>query len=690
MTRVLTLLALLFGTLAGASEPPTRLDEVRAPSLLLPGDQDGQYRPAPLLELKAEIRVTGPIARTVLVQEFRNPGSDWVEALYAFPLPEDAAVDHLRMVIGERIIVGEIQEKAEARATYAEAREAGHKAALVEQHRPNLFTTAVANIPPDGKVRIEIEYQQSLRWRDGEFSLRFPLAITPRYSPTATPQVQHFDLENGWSLLPGELPNGADLTGRVTIPAQIRLDIRPGFAVDHVTSPSHPIVQRQQDGRIQVELARGPVRADRDFRIAWRPRPGAEPQAAFFTESTPQGDFGLLLVTPPQGQPRHSLSRELILVIDTSGSMGGEPIRAAKAALLRALDSLSPGDRFNLIQFNSGSEALFPAPVAAQQSHLDQARRYVRRLDAGGGTNMQPALQRALAKDRAADGGVLRQIVFITDGAVSNESELFTLIQRDLGGDRLFTVGIGSAPNTWFMSEAARAGRGSYTFIDRAAEVETQMDGLFVMLESPVLTGLQLDLPEARELLPDPIPDLYAGEPVQLVMRLAGAPGAARLSGSLGPRPWSAELNLAGAADQVGIGILWARQKIAQYQRRGRHDMDGESLRAKVLELALAHHLVSPYTSLVAVDRTPSRPAEAGLDRHALKGELPAGLSVPTVPLATGATASSLWLVLAGLLLLAALAIHACVAGPRHWTPGARHPAQPGMLGAAWFLGVGR
>lgn len=689
MTRLIPLLALLLGCAASASEVSLGLNEVDSPSLLLPGEAAGRYRPAPLLALEADIRVTGPIARTTLVQEFRNPGSEWVEALYAFPLPEDAAVDHLRMVVGERIIIGEIQEREQARATYAEARAAGQKAALVEQQRPNLFTTAVANIPPAGRVRIEIEYQQQLRWRDGEFSLRFPLAITPRYSPTAAPQEQHFDLENGWSLLPGELPNAADLSGRVQIPAKIRLDIRPGFAVDHVSSPSHPIIQRQQDGRITVQLADGPVRADRDFRIAWRPRPGAEPQAAFFTETTAQGDFGLLLLTPPQRPARLSLARELILVIDTSGSMGGEPIRAAREALLRALDSLRPGDRFNLIQFNSGSEALFRAPVAADPGHLEQARRYVRRLDAGGGTNMQPALQRALAKDHDIDSGVLRQIVFVTDGAVANEAQLFGLIHQKLGDDRLFTVGIGSAPNTWFMSEAARAGRGSYTTIARVAEVEQRMEALFRMLESPVLTSLQLDLPEARESLPDPIPDLYAGEPIQLVMRLDGPPAQARLRGRLGQQPWSAQLDLAGAADQAGIGVLWARQKIAHYQRQGTRGMDAGALRERILALALDHHLVSPYTSLVAVDRTPARPAEAGLDSHALKGELPAGISVPTVSLAAGATASPLWLLLAALLLLLALSINAIALGRSRPRAGYK-PSPAGVLPGVWFLGLGR
>lgn len=687
----LILLCALSAAPAGAAPQPAdmSLDEVSQGSLLIKTATPGRYQPAPLQDTQAHIRVSGPIARTRLRQRFRNPGDQWAEAVYAFPLPQDAAVDQLRMVVGERIIQGQIKERSAARASYRQARSSGQRAALVEQQRPNLFTTAVANIPPRGEISVELEYQQELRWRDAAFSLRFPLAITPRFRPAGGPPLEHTaELGEGWALLPGEIPNAADLAAADTQsaphnPVKLVIDLQAGFELGEVRSRYHAIVKSPTATGLSVELAQDTVPADRDFELNWSAADTADTQGAFFVESTPAGHYGLLMLMPPQHTAPQPAPRELIFVIDTSGSMGGASITQARAALDLALTRLSPQDAFNIIEFNSASRALFASPVPADAAHIATARAQVAALDAGGGTNMLPALRSAFAQGRPR-AGYLRQIVFITDGAISNEAQLFSAIHAGLGDARLFTVGIGSAPNHYFMQEAAVLGRGSSTLIGQDGEVGEKMSALFRQLEQPALTDLRLDLPVAAQALPDPLPDLYVGDPISVVMRLEGEPDRAQLDGRLGERHWSMNLGLAQRREQTGLGVLWARRKITQLMRQQARGADSAQTRQQVLELALRHHLVSPFTSLVAIDTTPVREAAQALQTHALKTHLPQGLQVPatqatpapttppaspvaadiataqTLPLASGSTASLLLLFWGALSTLGGLLLRAC------------------------------
>jgi Ca-activated chloride channel family protein len=682
--RPVTILALAF-VLAAVPAPSAKaqaeatlgLDEVTHGTLLMQADEPARYRPAPIQETQVEIRVSGTVARARVRQRFTNPTDVWTEAIYAFPLPEDAAVDHMRMSLGERTIEAQVQERSQARSTYRQAKAQGQRASLVEQHRPNLFTTAVANIAPQAAIEVEIEYQQLVRWHGGEFSLRFPMAITPRYAPGGTGSWQESArVEDGWAILPGEIGNTARVRPPDAAPARDELNpvtlgvtLDAGLPLAQITSRYHPVdIETESPGQATIRLAEGSVPAKRDFELVWSPRTGEVPQAAFFTEATEAGSYGLLLVVPPAqafaGQARPP--RESVFIIDTSGSMGGASLRQAKAALETALMRLAPADRFNIIQFDSRTSALFPQPVRADQGNVDRGIAYTRGLHADGGTEMRPALELALAAPAPSEA-VLRQIVFITDGAVGNEAELLALIHDRLGERRLFTVGIGSAPNGYFMTEAAHFGRGTFTFIGASDEVATKMADLLSKIEQPVLTDLELDLPQARDPLPFPLPDLYAGEPVMAVMKLTAVPARAAVSGNLGGLRWSNRLSLVGSDEQTGLGVLWGRRKIQQLMRAKVRGADGEQIRAQVVAIGLNHHLVSPYTSLVAVDITPVRPRTQTLGTHHLETNPPAGWVPPnppqpairiqrtptaTVAMAQGATASRL-LLLAGLLALA-------------------------------------
>jgi Ca-activated chloride channel family protein len=644
------------------------LDEVAAGTLLMKTEQSGKFLSLPLQQTDVEMTITGPIARSVLTQTFSNPTAQWLEAVYAFPLPENAAVDHMDLLVGERIIQGQIKEKQEAERVYTQAKQQGKKTALVQQHRPNLFTTSVANIPPGGEIRVRLEYQQQLTWRDQQFSVRFPMAITPRYMPADyMPATQRIEIQQqvagGWSILPGEIPNVISLdndqqesvteeVGNTTI----AITLNAGFPLSEVSSRYHEITRNNNsDGTVKIDLKEGAIRPDRDFELVWKPEVKYQPKAAFFTEE----EHGLLMVMPPElNNPLTETARETLFIIDTSGSMGGASIRQAREALAMAIERLKPHDSFNVIEFNSSSSVLFNMPKQATRMNKQMALSFVGRLQAGGGTEMLPALKRALRMS-VNDQTALQQVIFITDGAVGNERQLLEYVESELGNKRLFTVGIGSAPNSYFMKEAAHFGRGTYSFISSPMEVQEKMQALFNRIESPVLTNLKLTTDTDVELLPEKLPDLYAGEPVSIAINSKGKTlSKASLSGRLGNTEWQQELVLDKGASQSGLSVHWGREKIRHWTRAGIRGVPQEKVREEVLKLALKHHLVSQYTSLVAVDVTPSRPLEEPLNKKAIDGVMPAGFSAngqQTVMLASGATSSQLYLMLGLLLMLLAM-----------------------------------
>ncbi len=616
-----------------------QLDDVGRGSLLFKGGEGAPLLDAPMVATQVEITVSGLVARAHVVQTFLNPGEDWVEGVYVFPLPENAAVDHLTVHIGERVIESRIKEREEARRIYETAKQEGKKAGLLESERPNIFTTSIANIGPGEEIAVEIEYQQVLAYDRGRFRLRFPMVVGPRYIPGAIQTVSLGAV--GWSIGTDRVPDAERIAAPVLHPdrgkinpVRLSVTIDAGFPLAGIESPYHAItVSQPGDTRYLARLSTGNVPADRDFELVWTPDVGAAPDAGLFGETVGGERYLLVIVMPPSATPaesgRATVPREAIFVIDTSGSMAGGSIEQAKAALSLAIKRLADGDRFNVIQFNNYTDTLFDTPREAIPANRAAARRYIANLVAEGGTEMAPALRRALAG--AAPPGYLRQVVFLTDGAVGNEAELFGIIHGNLGDTRLFTVGIGSAPNSYFMREAAEAGRGSFTYVGYVSEVEEKMGELFKKLERPVLTDLAVAWPDGAgaEVSVAMLADLYAGEPVVFTARLAKAEGSAILSGRLADRLWRVELPLGGAAANPGVAKLWARDRIDDLMERANRTVDGSGdggdVRSQVVALGLAHHLVTRYTSLVAVDTTPSRPAGEPLETREVPHDLPDG-----------------------------------------------------------------
>lgn len=641
---------IFFGLVALAHGQDFQKTPTAGEFLIRPGGES-DYETALQVDTRVRFNVTGVIARAVVTQRFRNPLDAWVEGVYVFPLPEGAAVDHLTMRVGDRVIEGQIREKAQARREFEAAARGGKRASLVEQQRPNLFTTNVANLGPQEELEVEIEYQDSLELEQGVVRLRFPLAITPRYAPRlggpdAGVTQPLFRLAE-------------ETTGRVSV--DFNLDA--GFDVASVSSTTHTIeVEQASPRRFAAHLRDSEVPTDRDFILEWRALPGVAPQTSVSREAGPDGEYALVSLFPPTGVEASTtrLPRDVTFVIDTSGSMEGVSMTQAKKALALAIERLHAGDRFNVIQFNSVTSKLFETTVPVTDASRAAALGYAQGLSATGGTEMLAAIDTALATPaaRPADEGAVRQVIFLTDGAVSNEEDLFAAIRARLGRSRLFTVGIGSAPNTHFMSKAAAFGRGTFTYISDVSEVEAKMTDLFAKVESPALSDIEVSFDvraDAVEMWPARIPDLYLGEPLMVTARFKETPTAIRVRGRRGGQPFEITAPSESAAEGKGIGVLWARRKIQALLDGAIEGQNPESVRESVIELGLAHHLVTPHTSLVAVDVTTARPPDEPALRQAVATPLPAGQTFGTLP--QSATPASLYLARGLAALLVALGV---------------------------------
>ena len=410
-------------------------------------------------------------------------------------------------------------------------------------------------------------------------------------------------------------------------PVSIEIHLQPGFPIANLISPHHRILVAEGPGggRI-IRLADGEVPADRDFELGWRSA-AADASVGLFRERLGTRDYLMAMLTPPVDDRRAPVPpREMIFVIDNSGSMAGESMEQARQSLLHALGTLTPADRFNVIRFDDSMTQLFEVPVAATPDQVDLALRYAESLEAEGGTEMLPALRAALVDPTPADGRV-RQLIFMTDGAISNEAEMLEAIGASRGRSRVFMIGIGSAPNSLLMSRMAEVGRGSYVHIGDTAEVNARMTELLDRLTRPAVTELEVRIVGAdAEITPRQLPDLYAGEPLVVLARGDALGGTLEVSGRIGGRAWRRSVPLSEAVEGAGVARLWARRRIAETEVAATlGTITEEEAADTVVRLGLEFSLVTSETSLVAVDRTPARPRGARLTEEELPLNLPHG-----------------------------------------------------------------
>ena len=576
------------------------------------------------LDTSIRLNITGLFARVEVTQQFTNHGVEWAEGVYRFPLPPDAAVDRMRIRVGERLLEGEIQEKKSALQTYRKARDAGQTTTIVEQQRRNQFETRLANIGPGESIEITIGYLQNVSYSDLSYRLRLPMTFTPRWEPGRRAPSEQESVTPS-SPRPQLVPSGSSRGHHLELFA--RLVTAAEFAA--IESRYHDVDIRQVEEGYTIELLNPDERSDRDFELSWTPAFQSLPSASLTTFNDGESVYAQLMLAPPLADSVQALPREVILVIDTSGSMEGASLTQAKAALGHALRSLGSDDYFNLLQFNSGTEQLFEQSVPVTKNNLYVAQNFITGLHANGGTDMAPALRTALAQPEMPQ--LMRQLVFITDGAVGNETELLQQVAQDLGHSRMFTVAIGHAPNSWFMRKAAEIGRGSFVHIGKTDEVGEQMNALWSRIQLPALTDICVEWGDTAEYYPEVIPDLYAGQPLWLIARLPAEPAIIGLCGRLNGQQWNLDINgwdaaMSGAGED-NLARMWASKKVEALEDSLMFGADAELTALEITGLALDYGLLTRYTSLVAVDKTPRRDTAGTLAMTDVPGLLPNGSS---------------------------------------------------------------
>ncbi|RMF76634.1 MAG: VWA domain-containing protein [Acidobacteria bacterium] len=623
MSRCRAVLVTLVAVLAAVPAAPAQIGDdwslIGAPDLLRRAGSG--FEPLPILTMRVELDVDGVMVRGRIVQRFENPADDVIEALYVLPLPERAAVHAMTLAVGSRRIVAQVRETEAARRDYRAARREGRKAALVTERRPNLFRVAVANINPHETVDVEVEFVKEVTLEDGGWSLRMPLTYTPRFDPR--PPVR--------PPAPGDddrvVPAGDPAMPRVTFEARITA----GIELAGVESPSHPIDMRREGETLVLTTTPPQVVADRDLVLRWRPLLPDTPQATLLVGDRDDAAYGLLLAMPEDDRsvPSAALPTETVFVLDVSGSMQGRSIRAARQALVRALGRLEPMDRFSVVTFNHGFDVMSESLLPATAAEVARARSWIDRRDAEGGTRIAPALERALALHGARDDdrNVARRVVLLTDGAVANEAELLRDLASRLGTVRLHVVGIGSAPNAWFVRELARAGRGLAEFVPDAAAADARLDAFVERIARPLWTDLELDLDglDPVDAFPDQLPDLHAGEPLVVSLRLDGAIArrAPVLVAHRAGRTVSVPVRVVPLADGDAVALRWARARVRALLDDLHRGADRAEIRAQVVALATEFSLVTPFTSLVAVEQI--RTAEGSARSVRVPNGQPAG-----------------------------------------------------------------
>ena len=649
-----------FGQSDDGAVTPSRVGEG---CLLYRSPLSSRYEAVPLVHTDVALDVRGLVAAATVTQQYVNNTNEPIEAVYVFPLPHDAAIYDMEIGIGNRVIRSVIREREEAKRTYEAAKSEGKRAALVEEERPNIFTASVANLMPGDHVDVRLRYVEPLRWEESRVRLVFPMLVGPRYIPGAD-AVGHDG--TGWAADSDAVPDASRITPPVRNPEtrsghdiSLSVDLDAGFEFASIKSVSHEItVRRLADGRQHIEIASGATIPNKDFVLEVQQGESTQPKTALFLSPEPNSSETHFLLTafPPTVQATKRVPVEMLYMIDISGSMSGTSIQQAREALLQALDRLTPADRFGILAFNHSYYEFASEPLRATAESVAAARRYVEGLKASGGTEMLPALTHVMQKPETP--GYVRHIVLLTDGDLGNEEQIFSALRHDLGGARLYTVAIGSAPNFFLATKMAQFGRGSFTHIADISEIRAQMGRLLETIESPVLTNVRLSFEgvELAEVYPQRLPDLFLRQPLLIFGRISqGRKGTVHLTAHAGDQPYEASFafDTSRASFHPGITTLWARQRAEDLMDVWRaSDEDARAnVRASVISHAIRYRLVTRFTSLVAVEEVVAN--VGGESRTvAVPTELPAGMQLDKVFGAPATGTADAFLEMLGIVLL--------------------------------------
>lgn len=564
--------------------------------------------PVPLKHTSVNGTVDGYIATVDVTQQFHNPYSSKIEAVYVFPLPENAAVNEFVMTVGERKIRGIIREREEAEQIYKEARGQGYVASLLTEERPNIFTQKVANIEPGKQIDINIRYFNPLRYDDGAYEFVFPMVVGPRYNPPATTDgigavARNAAGTSGQStevsyLSPSER-SGHDIS--------VSLQIDAGVKIEDVRCVNHQVsVTAGSEHERVITLSPSDSIPNKDFVLQYKVA-GDQIKTAMMTHRDAHGQYFTMMVYPPAELERVQRSpMEMVFVLDCSGSMNGRPLEQAKAAVEYALRNLTPRDTFQIINFSSTTSQLGSSPVIASPENIQRGLKYLHALNGDGGTEMIQGLRAAL--DFPHDEGRYRLVSFMTDGYIGNDQDILNAVAEKVGDSRIFSFGVGEAPNRYLMDRMALLGRGAVAYLSLNDNPVEIMERFEKRISHPAMTDVSIDWGSMHvtDVYPQILPDLIVGRPITVTGRYTGEPGVVKVGGRSGSTVVTSQV-MADTKDaqkeHKGIAAVWARLKIADLMAQTSRAPEQEAqLKQEILQTALDYSLMSPFTAFVAVD----------------------------------------------------------------------------------------
>ncbi len=571
----------------------------------------------PLKHTEAKAEISGFLARVVVTQEFENPFDEKIEAVYTFPLPQNAAVDDMTMVVGDRTVRGKILRREEAEAVYEAAKTNGQTASLLNQERPNIFTQSVANILPGEQIKITVSYVETLKYEDGSYEFVFPMVVGPRYVPGAATGAQVSSKGNGFASNTDRVPDASRITPqpvpegmRVGHDISLNVTLDAGVPIDALSSKTHEVnVERPDDHRARVTLKDQATIPNKDFILRYEVA-GRKLEDALLTHSTDKGGFFTLILQPPLRVTAEDVTpKELVFVLDTSGSMSGFPIEKAKETMKLALDNLYPHDTFNLITFAGDEHILFPEPVPATKENLQKAQAFLDTRQGGGGTEMMKAIKASM--DPSDAQGHVRIVCFMTDGYVGNDMEIIGEVQKHPNA-RVFAFGIGSSVNRFLLDGMAKYGRGEVEYVALNDDGSAAARRFYERVRNPLLTDISVDwngLPVA-DVYPRQIPDLFGAKPVILTGRYTGnGKGVVRLKGKMSGVDFVREIPVDFSSSQSQhdvLSTLWARTRVddlmSQDFKGAQQGAMKDEVKQAVIQLGLDYRLMTQFTSFVAVE----------------------------------------------------------------------------------------
>jgi len=571
--------------------PPSEEERPSEGTLRLSGEPaEGEAAAFLLQGTEVEAKVSGFVARVSVEQTFANPFDHPVEAVYLFPLPDDAAVDAMELRAGSRVVRAEIMRREQARESYEDARDRGVLASLLEQERPNLFRQSVANIAPGDEIRVTLHYTQALPYEEGSYRFVYPMVAGPRYEPG----------EDGVRQV--VLAPGDERPDRVAV----RIEADLGTPVRGVRSPTHRI-ETERDGPLVSVALQEAARPDRDLDVRFEVA-GEAPTVSTVASPPADGQAGHVsfALHPRMEVPDEEvMPRELVFLVDTSSSMLGRPMELAKAAMRRALGGLRATDTFRVLSFSDMASSLSEEALPATEANVTRGLRFVNEMRALGATEMKRGIRAALEPE--AEDGRMRVVLLMTDGYIGNETEIFREVEERLGQSRVFAFGVGSAVNRYLLTRLAEVGRGDVQVVTLEESPEEAADRFHERIARPFVTDLRIDWGELRvsDAYPRRLPDLFADRPLMVHARYPeAARGEITIHGRVAGRPFAQRVNVVlpgGGEERPELESVWARTRIRDLML-AMALRPSEALREEVTQLGLRHHLLTEWTAFLAID----------------------------------------------------------------------------------------